>query len=53
MGKYLDFNEDGLKSVHFLMKNLEYPVVIAVYTDQEEILVKPWKIYIRQQDLLQ
>ena len=40
MGKYLDFKEEGLKSVHFFMENLEYPVVIAVYTEQEEMLVK-------------
>lgn len=40
MGKYLDFKEEGLKSVHFFRENLEYPVVIAVYTEQEEMLVK-------------
>ena len=34
------FKEEGLKSVHFFMEKLEYPVVIAVYTDQEEMLVK-------------
>ena len=40
MGKYLDFKEEGLKSVHFFMENLEYPIVIAVHTEQEEMLVK-------------
>lgn len=40
MGEYLNFKEEGLKSVHFFMEKLEYPVVIAVYTKQEEMLVK-------------
>ena len=40
MGKYLDFKEEGLKSVHFFMENLENPIVIAVHTEQEEMLVK-------------
>ena len=40
MREYLNFKEEGLKSVHFFMDKLEYPVVIAVYTDQEEMLVK-------------
>ena len=46
MGKYLDFKEEGVKSVHFFMENLEYPIVIAVHTEQEEMLVK----YIEMQD---
>lgn len=40
MGEYLNFKEEGLKGVHFFMDKLEYPVVIAVYTKQEELLVK-------------
>ena len=40
MREYLNFKEEGLKSVHFFMEKLEYPVVIAVYTKQDELLVK-------------
>lgn len=39
MKKLLDFNPDGMKKLHFFTENLNFPVAVAVYTDQEEMQV--------------
>ena len=34
--KIIDFNPNGLRKLYFFTENLNYPVVIALYSEQEE-----------------
>lgn len=39
MRKLLDFNPNGLIKIHFLTKDINFPVAIAVYSAQEDMMV--------------
>lgn len=37
--KIIDFNPEGLQGLHFYMEGLNFPVVLATYSDWEETQV--------------
>lgn len=37
MKQMLDFNSSGLKKIHFLTDDLNFPVAIAIYSEEEEM----------------
>lgn len=39
MDKIINFNPEGMKGLHFYIEGLNFPVVLATYSDWEEVQV--------------
>ena len=37
----LEFKKENLKELHFITKNINFPIAIAIYNDWEKIQLKP------------